>query len=189
MGIAQIRFVSTIVFCLFAQATVAAGLTSFIGLGLGNTTAEVPGSSGQVTSSGAGYRLIAGSQINPMLSFEAEYVDLGQFPVSNSNVNVAAKGLGVSGVLTMPVSGMFSVYGRGGLARVETTVTPLTGPNPNIPLSDTVVGLTIGYGIQADVAPNASLRLSWDRYKSSVLAGTFTDRINMNSSAMLIYRF
>ena len=185
MGKNQFRLASVVLFYLLSQNSFAAGLTSFVGLGLGNTTAEVPGASGQTTSSGAGYRLIAGSQINQMFSFEAEYVDLGQF--ANTNSNVAAKGLGVSGVLTLPVTGMFSVYGRGGLARVETTVTPLTGYSG--PLSDTVVGLTIGYGIEADVAPNASLRLSWDRYKSSVLAGTFTDRINMNSSAMLIYRF
>lgn len=186
MGNVQFKVVLAAVFSLFANATLAAGLTSFVGLGLGNTTAEVPGSSGQVTASGAGYRLIAGSQINPMFSFEAEYVDLGQFTDATSNV--AAKGLGVSGVLTMPVSGMFSIYGRGGLARIETTVIPLAN-TPATLQSDTVVGLTIGYGIEADVAPNASLRLSWDRYKSSVLAGTFTDRINMNSSAMLIYRF
>jgi hypothetical protein len=89
----------------------------------------------------------------------------------------------------MPVSGMLSIYGRGGLTRIETTVSPLAGSNALLPQSDTVVGVSIGYGIQADIAPNASLRLSWDRYKSSVLAGTFTNRINMNSSALLIYRF
>lgn len=187
MGKVQFRLAFAVLFYLLAQNAFAAGLTSFVGLGLGNTTAEVPGASGQTTASGAGYKLIAGSQINPMFSFEAEYVDLGQFTDATSNVS--AKGLGVSGVLTLPVSGMFAVYGKGGLARIETTVTPLAGSSATIPLSDTVVGLTIGYGIEADVAPNASLRLSWDRYKSSVLAGTFTDRINMNSSAMLIYRF
>ena len=187
MGMAQMKLTFTVLFCLIAQVTFAAGLTNYVGLGLGNTTAEVPGPSGQVTASGAGYRIIAGSQISPILSIEAEYVDLGQFTDATSNVS--AKGLGASGVITLPVSGMFSIYGRGGLARVETTVTPLAGPNAALPLSDTVVGVTLGYGIQADLAPNASLRLSWDRYKSSVLGGTFTNRINMDSSALLIYRF
>ena len=187
MSIAILRRVSAVLFCLMAQATFAAGLTSFVGLGLGNTTAEVPGSSGQVTASGAGYRIVAGSQINPMLSLEAEYVDLGQFTDATSNVS--AKGLGASGVISMPISGMFSIYGRGGLTRIETTVSPLVGSNAVLPQSDTVVGVSWGYGIQADIASNASLRLSWDRYKSSVLAGTFTNRIDMNSSALLIYRF
>jgi opacity protein-like surface antigen len=187
MGIAQLRLASAVLCGLIAQTSFAAGLTTYVGLGLGNTTAEVSGSSGQVTSSGAGYRIVAGSQINPMFSIEAEYVDLGQFTDATSNVS--AKGLGASGVITLPVSGMFSIYGRGGLARIETTVTPLSVPNGPLPLSDTVVDVSLGYGIQADVAPNASLRLSWDRYKSSVLAGTFTNRINMNSSALLIYRF
>ncbi len=187
MGIAQLRLAFAVLSCLIAQPTFAVGLTNYVGLGLGNTTAEVAGSSGQVTASGAGYRIVAGSQLNPMLSIEAEYVDLGQFTDATSNVS--AKGLGASGVITLPVSGMFSIYGRGGLARVETTVIPLAGSTAPLPLSDTVVGVTLGYGIQADVAPNASLRLSWDRYKSSVLGGTFTNRINMNSSALLIYRF
>ena len=187
MSIAILRLVSAVLFCLISQATFAAGLTSFAGLGLGNTTANVSGTSGQVTASGAGYRIIAGSQINPMLSLEAEYVDLGQFTDATSNVS--AKGLGASGVIILPVSGMFSIYGRGGLARIETTVSPLAGSTAVQPQSDTVVGVSIGYGIQADIAPNASLRLSWDRYKSSVLAGTFTNRIDMNSSALLIYRF
>ena len=96
--------------------------------------------------------------------------------------------MGISGVLTMPLTSMFSIYGRAGYARIETTSTPLAG-SVATPLSDTMAGLTLGYGIQIDLAPNASLRLSWDRYKSSTLADSFTDRVDMNSSGLLIFRF
>ena len=184
---AQSKFVIAAIFAGLAKVTFAAGLTSYVGVGLGNTSAEVSGPSGQVTTSGAGFRVVAGNQISPLFSVEAEYVDLGQF--ANATSNIAANGLGISGVLTMPVMGMFSLYGRAGYARIQTTVTPFTGTVATMPLSDTVAGMTLGYGIQMDIAPNASIRLAWDRYKSSALAGPFTDRVDMNSSGLLIFRF
>jgi opacity protein-like surface antigen len=186
MSNAQFRFVIAVFFSCLTKVTFAAGLTSFVAVGLGNTTAEVNSPSGQVTASGSGYRLVAGNQVSQLFSVETEYVDFGQF--ANSTSKIAAKGLGISGVLTMPLTSMFSIYGRAGYARIETTSTPLAG-SVATPLSDTMAGLTLGYGIQIDLAPNASLRLSWDRYKSSTLADSFTDRVDMNSSGLLIFRF
>jgi len=184
---AHFKFVTFAVLACLTKATFAAGLTSFVGFGLGNTYANVNGPDGQMTPSSTGYHFVAGSQISPMFGIEAEYADLGQFAVTNSTIG--AKGMGVSGLLTLPVSGMLSIYGRAGIARIETTVTPTAGTVPTTPLSDSIVGLSYGYGVQVDVAPNASICLSWDRYKSSVLAGPFTDRIDMNSSGLLIIRF
>src|ERR1035437_9035772 len=139
---ALLRFIFGAAVACLANVTFAAGMANFVGVGLGNTTAEVNGSPGQVTTSGAGYRIIAGNQIAQIFSVEAEFVDLGQFPTATSNV--AAKALGISGVLNYPIMGIFAVYGRAGLARVETTVTPLAGFVPGTPLSDTVVGLSLG---------------------------------------------
>jgi len=182
---AQAKFVLAVMFSCLAKVSCAAGLTSFAGIGLGNTTAEISGTNGQAASSGAGYRIVAGNQVSSLFSVEAEYVDLGQFATATSNI--AAKGLGIAGVLTMPVTGMFSIYGKAGYARIETIVSPLSAATTA--QSDAVAGMALGYGIQIDVAPNASIRLAWDRYKSSVLAGSFTDRIDMNSSGLLILRF
>jgi opacity protein-like surface antigen len=187
MSNTQCKIILTGVFLGITNLGQAAGMASYVGIGLGNTSAEVSGTSGQVTMSGAGYRLVAGSLIAQTLSVETEYVDLGAFAGATSNVS--AKALGIAGVLTMPVTGMFSIYGKAGLARVETTVAMHAGLASATPLSDAVVGMTFGYGIQIDVAPNASIRLAWDRYKSSALAGPFTDRIDMNSSGLLILRF
>jgi opacity protein-like surface antigen len=181
------KFVMAAIISCATNLTFAAGLTSFVGVGLGNTYANIDSPSGQMTTSSTGFHFVAGSQINPMFALEAEYFDLGQLPITNAYV--AAKGMGVSGLLTLPITGMLSIYGRAGFARLETTVTLGAGVTPTTPLSDTVVGLSYGYGIQADVAPNASICLSWDRYKSSALAGPFTNRIDMNSSALLVFRF
>ena len=183
----QARFVLAIIFTCLVKVSFAAGLSNFVGIGMGNTYANVSGPTGQTTTSSSGYRFVAGSQISPMFGIEAEYVDLGQFPTSNATV--AAKGMGFSGLLTFPVTGVISIYGRAGLARIETTVTPTAGSVPTALLSDSIVGLSYGYGFQVDVAPNASILLSWDRYKSSALAGPFTDRIDMNSSGLLVVRF
>lgn len=181
------RLVVAIALCCLGPMASAAGMTSFVGVGVGNTSANVPGSSGQVSSSSSGYRLVAGNLISPALSVEAEYIDLGE--IAGSSTKIAAKGLGISGLFVMPVTEMFSVYGRAGLARIETTVSSLPGSTPITPVYDTTVGLTLGYGIQADISPNASLRISWDRYKCSALASSPTDRIDMNSSALMIFRF
>ena len=186
MGNTQLRIISPAVFIFLTKATFAAGLTSFVGVGLGNTSANIPGASGQMAASSSGYRLIAGNQIGQYLAVEAEYVDLGELTASSAKV--AAKGLGIFGVLAIPMTNMFSAYGRAGLARIETIVTPLPGAATTL-ASDSVVGLSLGYGVQLDVSPNASLRLAWDRYKCSTLAASFTDRIDMNSSALLIFRF
>jgi opacity protein-like surface antigen len=183
----QFRIILSAVLLGFVNPGQAVGMANYVGIGLGNTTAQVSGLTGQVAASGAGYRLVAGSQIAQTLSVETEYVDLGSFAGPTSNIS--AKALGVSGVLTMPVSGMLSIYGKAGLARVETTVAMHGGLVPTTPLSDAVVGMTIGYGFQIDIAPNASIRLAWDRYKSSAYAGPFTDRIDMNSSGLFILRF
>jgi opacity protein-like surface antigen len=187
MSSTHLSIILAVVFLGITNSGQAVGMASYVGIGLGNTSAEVDGTSGQVTTSGAGYRLVAGSQIAQTLSVETEYVDLGTF--AGPNFNVSAKALGVSGVLTMPVTGMLSIYGKAGLARVETTVAMHAIAASTTPLSDAVVGMSLGYGIQIDVAPNASIRLAWDRYKSSALAGPFTDRVNMNSSGLFILRF
>ena len=49
--------------------------------------------------------------------------------------------------------------------------------------------MTLSYGVQLDVSPNATLRISWDRYKASALAGAFTDRVDMKRAALLIFKF
>jgi len=187
MSKAQMKFWLAIFLSGFANATFAVGLANYVAIGLGNTLAEVNGSAGQNASSSAGYRIVAGSQVYPMFGVEAEYVDLGQF--ANSNSNIAARGLGISGVLTLPVTSMFSIYGRAGYARMETSVTPFPGSVVTTPLSDSLADLTLGYGIQIDIAPNASIRWAWERYPSSQLAGSFTNIIYMNSSGLLIFRF
>ena len=186
-SIAGLNIAAAVFFSLLTKTTLAAGLTSFLAVGLGNSSAKIPSQAEPITSSGAGYRLIAGNQISQYLSAEAEYIDLGEFTVSRAKFS--AKGLGVSGVLTIPVSEIFSVFGKAGLARIQTTATPLPGAASTVMMSDTLIGVTLGYGVQIDIAPNTSLKLTWDRYKSATLANAFTDRIDMNSAALLIFRY
>jgi len=187
MNKARLTIASAVIFASLSKLTFAAGLSSFMGVGLGNTYADIPGANGPTMASSSGYRLMVGNQITQHLSVEAEYIDLGTFTLSDSQVS--AKGLAISGVMLIPITTMFSAYGKAGLARIETLVTALPGSTAAVPNSDAIVGVTLGYGVQADVAPNASLRLSWDRYKSATLASSFTDRIEMRSAALLIFRF
>jgi opacity protein-like surface antigen len=165
-----------------------AAFAGYVGIGFGDTAADIASSSGQnINYTSTGMRLVAGNQISPYLSVEAEYIDLGKF--TSDKASIAAKGLGLSGLLALPMSTSFSLFGKAGLARIETTATANPGSVLSAIASDSRIGLTLSYGVQLDVSPNATLRISWDSYKASALVGPFTDRVDMKSAALLIFKF
>ena len=180
----QIGLVVATVFTCLANPAFAA----YLGVGMGDTAADIANSSGQViNSSSTSFRLLAGSQISQYLSVEAEYIDLGKF--TNDTASIAAKGLGISGVIAAPMADSFSIFGKIGLARIESTATANQGSVLTGLASDTRIGLTLGYGVQIEMAPNAIVRISWDRYKCSALVGPFADRVDVKSAAALIFKF
>jgi opacity protein-like surface antigen len=172
---------------LFACLTNTAA-AAYFGVGFGDTSADITSTSGQIINySSTGLRLVGGNQISQYLAVEAEYIDLGKF--TSDTACVAAKGLGLSGLLTMPVSTNLSIFGKAGFARIETTATANPGTSLTTRDSDTRIGLSLGYGVALDVAANASVRVSWDRYKTSALAGPFTDRVDSKTTAVLLFKF
>jgi opacity protein-like surface antigen len=161
---------------------------AYFGVGFGDTAADMTSSSGQaINYSSTGIRLVGGNQISQYLAVEAEYIDLGKFTSETSSI--AAKGLGISGLLAMPVSTSIAVFGKAGFARIETTATANPGTTLTTRDSDTRIGLSLGYGVTLDVAANASVRVSWDRYKTSALAGPFTDRVDSKTTVVLLFKY
>lgn len=169
--------------CLTNTASAA-----YFGVGFGDTAADMTSASGQtVNYSSTGLRLVGGNQISQYLSVEAEYIDLGKF--TGDTASVAAKGLGISGLLAMPVSTSISIFGKAGFARIETTATANPGTTLTTRDSDTRIGMSLGYGATLDVTANVSVRVSWDRYKTSALAGPFTDKVDSKTAVVLLFKF
>lgn len=175
--------VTALLACLANSASAA-----YFGVGFGDTSADMTNTAGQIINySGTGLRLVGGNQISQYLAVEAEYIDLGKF--TGDTASVAAKGVGLSGLLSMPVSTSLSVFGKTGFARIETTATANPGATLTTRDSDTRIGTSLGYGITLDVAANASIRVSWDRYKTSALAGPFTDRVDSKTAVVLLFKY
>lgn len=174
-------------------ATLLAGFSNaafagYAGIGFGDTAAAIASASGQnINYTSTGMRLLGGNQISQYWAVEAEYIDLGKF--TSDKASIAAKGLSISGLLAIPMSTSFSIFGKAGFARIETTATANPGSTLTTIASDSRIGLTLGYGLQLDVTPNATLRLSWDRYKCPALTGPFAERVDMKSAALLIFKF
>jgi opacity protein-like surface antigen len=175
--------VATLLSCLANTAAAA-----YFGIGFGDTAADVSIASGQIINySSTGLRLVGGNQISQYLAVEAEYIDLGKFTTSTSSIT--AKGLGLSGLLSMPVSTSISIFGKAGFARIETTATANPGAALTTRDSDTRIGTLLGYGVTLDIAANASVRVSWDKYKTSTLAGPFTDQVDSKTTAVLLFKY
>lgn len=180
----KIGFAAATLLACFASSASAA----YFGIGFGDTSADMTNTAGQIINySSSGLRLVGGNQISQYLAVEAEYLDLGKF--TGDTVSVAAKGVGLSGLLSIPVSTSLSVFGKAGFARIETTATANSGAALATRDSDTRIGTLLGYGVTLDVAANASIRISWDRYKTSAIAGPFTDRVDSKTAAVLLFKF
>jgi OOP family OmpA-OmpF porin len=119
-----------------AQSGGATGPGFYIGGALGGSSYKVD--SGSLAAAGFAttgkddsdfaWNLTAGYKITRNLAVELGYVDLGRFSASGrfggapASINVDVTGWNVSGVGTLPLNEMFSVYGKFGYFRSEASV-------------------------------------------------------------------
>ncbi|BBI98523.1 hypothetical protein FGKAn22_02160 [Ferrigenium kumadai] len=106
-------------------------------------------------SSDTAFGALLGYQYNPNFAVEGEYTDLGRFTTATA-VNGKSNVWGLSAVGALPLENNFSVYGKLGLARSNTTTSAATGTKRT--------AATYGLGGQYDATPMIGLRLSWERY-------------------------
>jgi OOP family OmpA-OmpF porin len=113
------------------------------------------GFNGLSKSSDTAYGVVLGYQYNQNFAFEGEYVDLGRFTTATT-VNGKSNVWGLSAVGILPLQDRFSVYGKLGIARSDTTTSAATGTKRT--------AATYGLGGQFNATPMIGLRLSWERY-------------------------
>lgn len=173
------RLVAAVILACFSNAIFAAESGGYAGVGLGVSYATIKNvSTGRSDSySSSGLNLLGGYQFNQNFAIEAEYVDLGKF--TTSIVEIASTGLGVSGVGVIPLANNLSLFGKIGIASVDTKASARPGWVLLVPASESKVGVSLGLGGQYEITPNATLRLSLNSYEYSALAGSLTGRVGM----------
>jgi len=146
-----------------------------------------------------GYKIFAGYKISPTLAIEGGYFNLGQFgyvattAVPNAGTligNIKLQGVNLDGVVTLPVTDQFSVFGRLGLnyaqARDSLASTGLVprpaNPNPG----KTQLNYKFGAGVQYDFTPSLGMRFEAERYRINDAVGNKGD-VDLVSVGLVYY--
>ncbi|HXU93676.1 MAG TPA: outer membrane beta-barrel protein [Gallionella sp.] len=135
---------------------------AYAGIKVGGTKV---GFNGLSKSSDTGYGVLLGYQYNQNFAFEGEYNDLGRFTTAAINGKSNVWGLSAVGIL--PLQDKFSVYGKLGLARSDTSTSAATGTKRT--------AATYGLGGQYDATSMIGLRLSWERYGVGITGQNASD--------------
>lgn len=117
-------------------------------------------------STDTGYGAFLGYQYNRNLAIEGEYTDLQRFTTA-AGITGKSDLWGLSALGIMPLQNRFSVFGKLGIARSDTTTSAATGESRTT--------ATYGLGGQFDATPMIGLRLSWERYGVRVIGQDAND--------------
>lgn len=144
-----------------------------------------------------GYKLFAGYEFNKYIALEGGYFDLGTFgftaktvPVGTLNGDAKFRGLNFDGVLSLPITDKFSVFGRAGVAYAEakdsfagTGGVTVLDPNPR----KRAANLKYGAGVEYDFTRSFGARAEAERYRVNDAIGNKGD-IDLLSVG-LVFRF
>lgn len=119
-------------------------------------------------STDTAYGVLLGYQYNRNFAIEGEYTDLGKFSTA-AGVTGKSDVWGLSALGIMPLQNRFSVYGKLGVARSNTTTSTATGERRT--------AATYGLGGQYDATPMIGLRLSWERYGVRMIGQDANDNL------------
>jgi OmpA-OmpF porin, OOP family len=103
-----------------ARAEVQPGF--YAGAGFGTTKINDDGFDNNVDDSDTGFKVFGGYSFNQNFAIEATYFDLGEASGSfgvGENFDVGISGFGVSAVGVLPLSDMFSLFGKVGYASYD----------------------------------------------------------------------
>lgn len=153
----------------------AADTGYFVGVKLGRTDRSSPSPANMVMTKSADTvgGVLGGYQFTRNWSVEGFFTGAGRVAARNAaNTATASRKTDVYGVNvtgTLPMSDIFSLYGKLGYAsaRTSTSSVPastLAGKTRNAP--------TYGFGGQFNATPAIDIRLGWDRYYAATTGGT-----------------
>jgi len=156
-----------------------------VGLGLGTATINNTHMTGApttvLTDSASAYSFSFDMRLSNWHAVEAEFVGMGDY--SATGLTAQMTGYGISALGFMPFASKWSLYGKGGVTVMTSTLTPGQGYVLSTPSTETKTGLVLGLGVEYALAPEFALRLSMTNYPYSMGAGAASGRLAMYTLA------
>lgn len=152
-----------------------------VGVGLGtaniNNTHMTGAPSTVLTDSASAYSFSFGMKLSDWHAVEAEVVSMGDF--SATGLTAQMTGYGISALGFIPFASKWSLYGKGGVTVMTSTLSPGQGYTLTVPSTETKTGLVLGLGVEYALAPEFALRLAMTNYPYSMGAGAIAGRMAM----------
>lgn len=113
------------------------------------------------------YKFFAGYRVNPFLSFELAYVNLGEpsgAVVPGFNVDSAVDGFAPYVIGTIPLGKWFEVYGRLGYYFYDATVGVEDGLGGRVEFDEESEDLVYGAGVGLNLAERLNIRFEYEKF-------------------------
>ena len=144
------------------------------GFGLGRTE----NNAGTVDKKDEGWKLFGGYQVNRNFAVEGGYADLGQAAIPGAVLDTSAWFAHAVGIL--PINEQFGLFGKLGLAMVETDTTGIGTLDSTSP--------AFGLGLRYFFTPQFGIRGEWDRFRAP--GSPFTGKSDVDYwSISAVFRF
>jgi len=113
------------------------------------------------------YKLFAGYRVNPFLSFELAYINLGEpsgAVVPGFNVDSAVDGFAPYVIGTIPLGKWFEVYGRLGYYFYDATVGVENTVGGRVEFDEESEDLVYGAGVGVNLAERLNIRFEYEKF-------------------------
>lgn len=113
------------------------------------------------------YKLFAGYRVNPFLSFELDYINLGEpsgAVVPGFNVDSAVDGFAPYVIGTIPLGKWFEVYGRLGYYFYDATVGVENTVGGRVEFDEESEDLVYGAGVGLNLAERLNIRFEYEKF-------------------------
>jgi len=113
------------------------------------------------------YKLFAGYRVNPFLSFELDYINLGEpsgAVVPGFNVDSAVDGFAPYVIGTIPIGKWFEVYGRLGYYFYDATVGVEDELGGRVEFDEEAEDLVYGAGVGLNLAERLNIRFEYEKF-------------------------
>ncbi len=159
-----------------AAPAFAADEGGYAGLTVGTARSSTPNGANLTNSSKTVGSILGGYQFDKNWAIEGEYTGAGSITdISGMTSKADAWSLKAAG--TLPLSDIFSLYGKLGYASTKTSVSGVITTSAGATRSAATYGLGLKYAATSSV----DLRLGWDRYGAAI-NNVKLGKINYNSN-------
>src|SRR6185295_5802147 len=113
------------------------------------------------------YKLFAGYRLNKILSFELDYINLGEPSgdvVPGFNVDSSVDGFAPYVVATLPLGNFFEVYGRLGYYFYDANVGMQSTLDDRVEFDEESQDLVYGAGIGANIGEKLNIRFEYEKF-------------------------